>query len=252
MAAAEDPILTLLKEVAAQKGVTLHGLDGKDGNPIGISEVNAQGTLVGSIEVHENGEKVGGIGYTILMTNVLISQTKSGNTMKEKLCIRIPSFHVTKQGVGLGSLLLAAALWVGLKNGCTYSTLNDMSDKELELQKNIYSKFGFTHTDLIEIENDKLKGSIEPTKQLKLPNEAQMLRNFQAKFKMTGGKRKINCTALYKTRKVQAILNKVWKEKSKEVIKKTGTLAHFQWKDFRAGFKKGFMDSCKSRKAKRA
>ena len=56
-----------------------------------------------------------------------------------------------------------------------------------------------------------------------------------------------SCTALYKTRKVQSILNKVWKEKSEEVLKNTGTLAHFQWKDFKAGFQKGFMHTCKSR-----
>ena len=59
---------------------------------------------------------------------------------------------------------------------------------------------------------------------------------------------KKSCTALHKTRKVQAILNKVWKEKSEEVLKKTGTLANFQWKDFKAGFKKGFMETCKSRR----
>jgi hypothetical protein len=67
--------------------------------------------------------------------------------------------------------------------------------------------------------------------------------------KRKGGKNK-SCTALYKTRKVQSILNKVWKEKSQEVLKNTGTLAHFQWKDFKAGFKNGFMHRCKSRKIK--
>ena len=57
-----------------------------------------------------------------------------------------------------------------------------------------------------------------------------------------------SCTALYKTRKVQSILNKVWKEKSEEALKNTGTLAHFQWKDFKAGFQKGFMQTCKRRR----
>ena len=57
-----------------------------------------------------------------------------------------------------------------------------------------------------------------------------------------------SCSALYKTRKVQSILNKLWKEKSKEVLKNTGTLAYFQWKDFKAGFQKGFMHTCKSRR----
>jgi hypothetical protein len=60
---------------------------------------------------------------------------------------------------------------------------------------------------------------------------------------------KKSCSELHKTRKVQAILNKLWKEKSEEVLKKTGTLAHFQWKDFKAGFKKGFMEICKSRRS---
>jgi len=58
----------------------------------------------------------------------------------------------------------------------------------------------------------------------------------------------MKCTALYKTRKVQNYLKKAWKEKSTEVLKNTGSLAHYQWKDFRNGFKKGFMDSCKTRK----
>ena len=62
---------------------------------------------------------------------------------------------------------------------------------------------------------------------------------------------KINCTTFYKTRKVQDILNKLWKQKSEEVIKNTGTLANFQWKDFQAGFKKGFMERCKTHKNKR-
>jgi hypothetical protein len=67
--------------------------------------------------------------------------------------------------------------------------------------------------------------------------------------KRKGGKNK-SCTALYKTRKVQSILNKAWKEQSAEVIKNTGTLAHFQWKDFKTGFKDAFMYHCKSRKIK--
>jgi len=61
--------------------------------------------------------------------------------------------------------------------------------------------------------------------------------------------KKMSCSALHKTRKVQNILNKAWKEQSAEVIKNTGTLANFQWKDFKKGFKKGFMQRCKSRKA---
>lgn len=237
MAAAEDPILTLLKEVAAQKGVTIDGLDRPTGN-INVYENDENG---------ERGDKVGGIGYAILMGDVTGRITRSDDRTREVSCIRINAFNVTKTGKGLGSLLLAAALWVGLRNACNYSTLDDMSAKHAELKDNIYSLFGFTYKDRIEVENDKLKpGKTGPDKQLKLPNETQMLKNFKAIFEMTGGKRKTNCTALYKTRKVQAI----WKEKSKKVIKKTGTLAHFQWKDFKSGFKKGFMERCKSRKAR--
>jgi len=249
MAAAEDSIVTLLKKVATAKGVTLHGLEG---DPIGINGVNDKGQQVGSIEVRKGGEKVGGISYAILLADVLVTQLKTRDITKEVQCIRIVGFNVTDPGKGLGSLLLASALFVGLANGCPYSVLDDMSEKYLEIEDNIYARFGFTHKDTLVIKDDKLAEAPMPEKQLELPNAGQMLRNFQAEFGMTGGKRKINCTALYKTRKVQAILNKAWKEQSEEVIKKTGTLGHFQWKDFKAGFKKGFMKRCKSRKAKRA
>ena len=252
MAAAEDPIVTLLKKVAVAKGVTLHGLDG---DPIGIHGVNAGGDPFGSIEVHENGERVGGVSYIIVQAEVILTKLRKRDVTDDVKCIRIGGLNVTKKGEGLGSLLLAAALFVGLKNGCTYSDLDDMSDRFDKIKGNIYANFGFTHKDLIVIKNEKLEKGNGPEKQLELPKEGQMLRNFQAEFEMSGGKARLNsmksCTALYKTRKVQAILKKVWKEKSEEVIKNTGTLAHFQWKDFKAGFKKGFMERCKSRKVKR-
>jgi len=202
MAAAEDPILTLLKKVAAGKDVTLHGLEG---DPIGINGVNDKGQQVGSIEVRKDGKKVGGISYAILLADVLVKQLKTREITEEVQCISIVGFSVTTPKVGLGSLLLASALFVGLANGCPYSVLDDMSEKYLEIEDNIYARFGFTHKDTLVIKDDKLAQAPMPEKQLELPNADQMLKNFQAIFKMTGGKRtrRVKFMKRYKSRKTR-------------------------------------------------
>ena len=54
-----------------------------------------------------------------------------------------------------------------------------------------------------------------------------------------------NCTNLYKSKKVQAYLNKMFKKNASELIKETGGLPEFYWRDFKKGFHKGFMETCK-------
>jgi hypothetical protein len=196
----------LLKKVAAQKRVTIHGLEGRS---IGIHGDNARGQPFGSIEVHENGERVGGISYAILHTDVIVTQLRRRDVTEEVPCISIGGFNVTKTGEGLGSLLLALALFVGLANGCAYSVLDDMSDRHNKLKDNIYAKFGFTHKDLIVIKNETVEKGNGPEKQLELPNADQMLKNFQAEFKMEGGKRtrKERFMKRRKSRKTKRSLN---------------------------------------------
>lgn len=57
-----------------------------------------------------------------------------------------------------------------------------------------------------------------------------------------------SCTSLYNSKKVQAILNKAWKEHSAQLIKEHGTIPKNYKRDFKIGAKKGFMESCKTRK----
>ena len=59
-----------------------------------------------------------------------------------------------------------------------------------------------------------------------------------------------NCSILYKSKKVQAHLEKSFKENASEFIKKNGGLPAFSWRDFKKGYKKGFMKTCKMRKKK--
>ena len=54
-----------------------------------------------------------------------------------------------------------------------------------------------------------------------------------------------NCTTLYKSKKVQKDLEKLFKKNASELIKKNGGLPEFYWRDFKKGFKKGFMKTCK-------
>jgi hypothetical protein len=59
-----------------------------------------------------------------------------------------------------------------------------------------------------------------------------------------------NCSTLYKSKKVQAHLEKSFKENASEFIKENGGLPAFSWRDFKKGYKKGFMETCKMRKKK--
>lgn len=59
-----------------------------------------------------------------------------------------------------------------------------------------------------------------------------------------------NCSILYKSKKVQEHLEKSFKEYASKLIKEKGGLPAFCWRDFKKGFKKGFMETCKMRKKK--
>jgi hypothetical protein len=57
----------------------------------------------------------------------------------------------------------------------------------------------------------------------------------------------MNCTARYKSKKTQAEVEKVFKIWSKQIIQRYGGLPPNAWIDFKKGFKRGFMRSCKLR-----
>ena len=57
-----------------------------------------------------------------------------------------------------------------------------------------------------------------------------------------------SCTSLYNSKKVQALLNKAWKEHSDQLIKEYGEIPKNYKRDFKIGAKKGFIESCKTRK----
>ena len=59
-----------------------------------------------------------------------------------------------------------------------------------------------------------------------------------------------NCSILYNSKKVQEHLEKSFKENASKLIKEQGGLPEFYWRDFKKGFKKGFMENCKMRKKK--
>lgn len=59
-----------------------------------------------------------------------------------------------------------------------------------------------------------------------------------------------NCTARYKSKETQAEIAKVFKTWSKQVIQQYGGLPPNAWIDFKKGYKRGFMKSCKLNKMK--
>lgn len=59
-----------------------------------------------------------------------------------------------------------------------------------------------------------------------------------------------NCTGLYKTKKMQSKLKNTFQQWSKKTIQEQGGLPANAWLDFKKGFKRGFMRSCKAMKSK--
>jgi hypothetical protein len=59
-----------------------------------------------------------------------------------------------------------------------------------------------------------------------------------------------NCTTLYNSTFVQDQLQKKFKIYANKLIKEEGGLPEFCWRDFKKGYKKGFMETCKMRKKK--
>ena len=58
----------------------------------------------------------------------------------------------------------------------------------------------------------------------------------------------MNCTKRLKSKKVQQFFKEHWEKTMKEVIMIHGRLPDNFYRDFKKGFKRGFMDSCKTRK----
>ncbi len=54
-----------------------------------------------------------------------------------------------------------------------------------------------------------------------------------------------HCSVLYKSKKVQEQLQKGFKKNANALIKEKGGLPEFYWRDFKNGFKRGFMKTCK-------
>ena len=54
-----------------------------------------------------------------------------------------------------------------------------------------------------------------------------------------------NCSILYKSKKVQEHLEQSFKENASRLIKEKGGLPEFYWRDFKKGYKKGFMKTYK-------
>jgi hypothetical protein len=60
----------------------------------------------------------------------------------------------------------------------------------------------------------------------------------------------VNCSILYKSKKTQELLQQSFNDLASKIIKEKGGLPDFAWRDFKKGFKKGFMRSCKMRMKK--
>jgi hypothetical protein len=57
-----------------------------------------------------------------------------------------------------------------------------------------------------------------------------------------------SCESLYKSKKVQALINKAWKDHSAQLIKDGIVIPKFYRRDFKIGAKQGFMESCQTRR----
>ena len=62
---------------------------------------------------------------------------------------------------------------------------------------------------------------------------------------MTKSMTKPNCSARYNSKETKTQLEELFKTWSKQVIQKYGGLPPNAWLDFKKGFKRGFMRSCK-------
>jgi hypothetical protein len=58
----------------------------------------------------------------------------------------------------------------------------------------------------------------------------------------------MNCTAYFKTKKVQAFLKKSFKKYADKLIKEQGGLPEFAWRDYKKGFRKTVMKNCRLKK----
>jgi hypothetical protein len=57
-----------------------------------------------------------------------------------------------------------------------------------------------------------------------------------------------NCTALYNSKKIQTILKTSFQKRAAQMIQEQGGLPEYFWRDYKKGFKSGFIKSCKAMK----
>jgi hypothetical protein len=60
----------------------------------------------------------------------------------------------------------------------------------------------------------------------------------------------MSCTRLYNSKKVQSYLKKTFRKNANQMITEMGGLPEFYYRDFKKGFKRGFMETCKTKKIK--
>lgn len=56
-----------------------------------------------------------------------------------------------------------------------------------------------------------------------------------------------NCTTIYNSKEIQTIMKKMWEAHKNELMQKHGGLPPNEWSNYRNGFKKGFIESCKKK-----
>lgn len=93
-------------------------------------------------------EEIGSVTYIISSDDITIYNLRNRDVEKqEEKTIHILDVDVNSnhREMKLGTLLIASTILIGYKMGCTYSILDDMSDRAAQRVKNIYAKFGYTH-----------------------------------------------------------------------------------------------------------
>ena len=89
-------------------------------------------------------EEIGSISYIISTDDITIYNLRNRDVEKqEEKTIHILDVDVNSnhREMKIGTLLIASTIFLGYKKGCTYSILDDMSDRATQRVKNIYAKF---------------------------------------------------------------------------------------------------------------
>ena len=189
-------------DIVDQKGFTISEPIEKARKKVYEDEV-----VIYAIYVYLDKAVIGSISYsfetnTITETNLRKQRTRDHDERVVYIIgLDVSVFH---RGKNIATLLLGAAFSHGLENGIMYSKLDDMSDAQNELYKNIYRKLGFTNQDVPDIHESSIKGG--PERQLYFISEDHLVRVFKHQFvkkhtfKLHRTKRK---TKVHVTRKSQ-------------------------------------------------